>query len=85
MKEDLVALAIYSVKRVGARIVDIDFNQVLKLALKLAPLLKPRTLDLLHISACKIIGAEAFATFDKEIIARKDAIEKIGIKVLTKM
>jgi len=82
--DDPLALSLYSIKRVGARVVDVDFNKVLQHAFKSAPSLKLRTLDLLHIIACKVIGAKLFVTFDKNIISKSDLIDKIGIKVITR-
>jgi len=78
-----LALAIYSIKRIKAEVADVDFNEILTHALKLAPSLKLRTLDLLHVTACKLSGAKFFATFDKDIIAKADAIRKMGIEVVT--
>jgi len=81
--DEPLALAIYSVKRINAEIIDVDFNEVLMNTFKLAPLLKLKTLDLLHITTCKIIKAKAFATFDKDIIAKSDIIHGIGIEIIT--
>lgn len=78
-----LALAIYSIEYCGAKIIDIDLNKLLIEAFKLAESLKLRTLDLLHISACKIMKIENFATFDKDIITKSESIEKIGIKIVT--
>ena len=82
--EKPLSLGYYSVKRVGARIIDVDFNKVLIEALRLAPVLGLRSLDLLHITACKLIGASVFATFDKDIISKADKIKTIGISVIVK-
>ncbi len=82
--DESLALSIYSIKRIGARIVDVDFNEVLLHAFKLAPLLKLRTLDLLHVAACKVIGAKLFVTFDKDIISKSSLIDRIGIKIITR-
>ncbi len=79
-----LALALYSVKRVKAKIADVDFNEALTHALKLAPLLKLKTLDLLHVAICKAIGAKAFVTFDRDIVAKTNMMHKIGIEVVTK-
>ena len=79
-----LALSLYSIRRVNARIAEVDFNSVLQTSLKLAELVKLRTLDLLHIAACKTIGAKTFVTFDKEIISKSNLIEKLGIKVISR-
>jgi predicted nucleic acid-binding protein len=78
-----LSLAIYSIRRVGAELVKLDANQVVREAFKLAPQLRLRTLDLLHIAACRIMGAEGIATLDKGIQARAEVLKSIGIKVLT--
>ena len=67
-----------------AELTDIDFNEVLKQSLILAPKLKLRTLDLLHVVACHVAKVEKFATLDKEITSKSEAISNLlGIKVLT--
>ncbi len=79
-----LALSLYSVRRVNAEIAEVDFNSILQTSLRLAELLRLKTLDLLHVAACKVIGAKTFITFDKEIISKSNLIEKIGIKVVSK-
>ena len=82
--EEPIALAIYAVKRVGAEVLDIDFNEVLTKAFRYAPGLRLRTLDLLHIVACSLCGARAFATLDKDIVSKSSVIEEmLGIEIYT--
>ena len=76
------ALALYSVRKVGAKIIEIDFNYVLRMSLKFSELLKLKTLDLLHVIACKIVGAKVFATFDKDIRSRSELISRLGIEII---
>ncbi|MEB3756262.1 MAG: type II toxin-antitoxin system VapC family toxin [Desulfurococcales archaeon] len=80
--ENPLALSLYSVKKVGANVIDVDFNQVLMYASKLSQQLKLRTLDLLHITTAKIVEANQFATFDKDIIAKSRFISQQGIEVI---
>lgn len=80
---DPQAFAIYSIREVGATIIKVDFNKILLEAFKLSSALKLRTLDLLHVSACKISKISRFATFDKNIIAKRKELEKINIKIIT--
>jgi len=82
--ENPLQLAFYSVELMRAEQTDIDFNEVFKQSLILAPKLKLRTLDLLHIVACHVAKVEKFATLDKEITSKSEAISNLlGIKVLT--
>lgn len=82
--EEPLSLAIYSVKSVKAEIVEIDFNEVLRDAFSRAPILKLRTLDLLHITACRAAGCEEFATLDSDIVDKSEAISReLGVKVIT--
>ena len=81
---DPLPLALYSIRRVKARIAEANFDDVFTCAFKLAPLLKLRTLDLLHIAFCKTIGAKLFITFDRDITSKSDVIRSIGIEVITK-
>lgn len=80
--DDPLALAIFSINKAEAEIGEVDFNKILTNALKLSRLLKLRTLDLLHITACKTLGATKFATLDKGIMAKKENIANIGIKII---
>jgi len=83
--ENPLQLAFYSVELIKAQQTNIEFNQVLKRSLTLAPQLKLRTLNLLHIAACHTTKAEKFATLDKEIAFKSEIISNlIGIKILAK-
>jgi predicted nucleic acid-binding protein len=83
--EEPLALSIYSVRRINARVIDVDFNKVLLQALRLAPTIKLRTLDLLHVALCKITGIRFFATFDRDVISKSNLIDKeVGIKIVTR-
>ncbi len=80
--ESPASLALYSVESVGAKLVDLDIDKVLKEAFMLSSILKLRTLDLLHISACKLANCSFFMTLDKGIRSVSNEIEKFGIKVI---
>ncbi|MEB2836834.1 MAG: type II toxin-antitoxin system VapC family toxin [Desulfurococcales archaeon] len=80
--EEPEALALYSIRRTGATLWRVDFNEVLAQAYRLAGALRLRSLDLLHVTAAKAIGANAIATLDKDIIAKAERLEDIGLKVL---
>jgi hypothetical protein len=54
--EEPLPLAMYSLKRIKAKIVEVDFNEILRISIVKAPILKLRTLDLLHIITCKVAG-----------------------------
>ncbi|MDJ0269012.1 MAG: PIN domain-containing protein [Aigarchaeota archaeon] len=73
--EKPLELALYSIELAGARLVEIDFSDTLKQAYKLAPLLRLRTLDLLHIAACLVMKATKLATLDQQIIQRSHTIK----------
>jgi len=47
----------YSVRRFGASMVEVDFNTVVMESLRYVPSLRLKTLDLLHIAAAKLVGA----------------------------
>jgi len=66
--ENPVSLAIYSIKKVGGEELSFNFGKAFGRALKIAPLLKLRTLDLLHIAISLEAEAKHFATFDNDII-----------------
>jgi len=77
------ALALYSIREAGVHLAEISFNDVLSLAFRLSAELRLRTLDLLHITASKLLGAKYFATFDKDIISKKDLVARIGIGIIS--
>jgi predicted nucleic acid-binding protein len=82
--EKPLALTLYSIEVVNARIADADFNNVLKTAFTYAQKLKLRTLDILHVVVASIAGCKEFATFDNEIIRKsKDIASNLGIEVVT--
>jgi len=79
-----LALAFYSVKKVRARVARLDFNEVLREAFARAPALRLRTLDLLHLVACGVLGCREFATLDTEVVKRSEAISReLGVTVVT--
>ncbi len=80
--DDPQALAIYSAECAGVEIVDIKFERAMRLAFELSDRLKLRTLDLLHIVFAIEAGAKRILTFDREIIARKEEIGKLGSEVV---
>ena len=80
--EEPQALAVYSVCRSGARVVEVDFNDVMTQAFKYAQALGLRSLDLLHVIACKLAGAKRLATFDEDIRSRADEISGLGVEVI---
>jgi len=82
--ENYLTLTIYAAKAVKAIVLDVDFDEVYKYAIKLAGRVKLRTLDLLHITICLVNGIDEFATFDQEIIKRKDVLKELGVKVIDK-
>jgi len=80
--ENPLALAHYSIKKVGGKILDTDLNKMSDEAFRLAPTIKLKTLDLLHIAACKTLKIKKIVTFDEDMISKKNAIEEIGIEVV---
>jgi len=55
--------------------------------MRLAHVLRLKTLDLLHIAYALHLAERGlihtFATLDREIAERRDVIEKLGLKLLT--
>mgnify|MGYP000025005403 CR=1 FL=1 len=82
--EKPIPLAMYSIKRFGASIVEADLNIVMKESLRHIPTLRLKTLDLLHITIAKAIGAKSIATLDKDIAKKANVIkDTMGIEVIT--
>ncbi len=79
---ELEALVEYSVESVNAKLMEVNFNEVIELAMKYSGPLKLKTLDLLHVVAASLLD-DSIATLDNDIIKKKDRIEEIlGLKVL---
>ncbi len=78
-----LAHALYSLKLARAKLFEVDLNEAVAHAIKYAPHLRLRTLDLLHIAAAKLAGARAFATLDKEIISRESRLHELGLQIVT--
>jgi len=72
-----IAFALYSIEKSGAKVKDVDFNNVIVKAPGLAKDLKLKTLDLLHLAICAEINAESFATFDESIISKSEDIYRV--------
>ncbi len=70
----------YSLRRADAELKEADLNEAAELAILMASELKLRTLDLLHASLAKLIGAERFVTLDDDIL--KKGLSPLGIEVL---
>ena len=82
--EKPIPLALYSIKRFGASIVEADLNIVMKESLRHVPTLRLKTLDLLHITIAKTIGAKSIATLNKDIAKKANVIkDTMGIEVIT--
>jgi predicted nucleic acid-binding protein len=81
--EEPLPLAMYSLRSIKAKIVEVDFNEILRIAIVKAPILKLRTLDLLHIITCKMVGCGEFATMDSSIIGRSEVIGgELGVRIV---
>ena len=79
-----IVLAIYAIRKVGAKIVDLDFDEVLDWAFRYVYELRLKTLDLLHVVACRIARATRFATFDRDIVSKSMHIRRVlGIDVVS--
>jgi predicted nucleic acid-binding protein len=82
--QEPIPLALFSIKSVGAKIVNVDFEEALKRALSYAVELRLRALDLLHVAISKTIECRGFATLDEDIVKRaRDIGERLGIEVVT--
>jgi predicted nucleic acid-binding protein len=70
--EKPIPLAMYSIKNFGASIVETGLNMIIRESLRYVPTLRLKTLDLLHITAAKAIGANSVATLDKNMAKKAD-------------
>jgi predicted nucleic acid-binding protein len=86
-EEKVAAVATHVLKHAGAQPVDNTPADLLQKAMRLAHILRLKTLDLLHIAYALHLAERGlihtFATLDKEIAERRDAIERLGLRLLT--
>jgi predicted nucleic acid-binding protein len=64
---------------INVEVPEVDENKIIRNAINIALRIRMKTLDLLHISASIIIGADAFITFDREFIEKEKEIANIGL------
>ena len=64
---------------INVEVPEVDANKIIRYATDIAVRIRMKTLDLLHISASIIIGADAFITFDREFIEKEKEIANIGL------
>ena len=67
----------YAIRATNVRVVEIDMNKLFRKALELSTKLQLKTLDVLQISSALLLNAKSFITFDKDILKKRDIIEKI--------
>ncbi|GEM_PF-2084130 len=70
LSDDPVPLAEYAIRRSKARIEEVNFNEALDLSISLSEELRLKTLDLMHVTLAKMIGADRFVTFDRDILSK---------------
>ncbi len=79
---EIKALARYTVKKTGVRILPTNYDKVYALAKQYANILKLKTLDLLHVATAKTLSTEGIITLDKDIINKKGIIHNnLNLKV----
>jgi predicted nucleic-acid-binding protein len=64
---------------INVEVPEVDVKNIIRYATDIAVRIRMKTLDLLHISASIIIGADAFITFDREFIEKEKEIANIGL------
>lgn len=81
--EELEALVEYTLTKIGAEIIEVNWMYVFSLVRELAGDPKLRTLDLLHITAAFLAGTKIFLTFDRGILFKGEVVGKFtGLRVL---
>jgi len=76
------AATIYALKVFNVSIIKVDFNKIIKEAIEISSKLELKTLDVLQLSSAKLISS-TFITFDKDILSKKEIIEReLNLKIL---
>ena len=79
LKDEILAEAStrYAVRATNVKVVELDMNKLFRKALELSIKLQLKTLDVLQISSALLLNAKSFITFDKDILKKRDLVEKI--------
>ncbi|AAK42115.1 type II toxin-antitoxin system VapC family toxin [Saccharolobus solfataricus] len=79
LKDEILAEAStkYALKVSNVKVVELDMNRLFRKSLELSTKLQLKTLDVLQISSALLLNAKSFITFDKDILKKRDLIEKI--------
>ena len=79
---ELEALVEYSFRKPGIELRNVDCGELVNKAASRANSLRLRSLDLLHVISAYLLNSIGIATFDKDILSKKDIIEEtLGLKV----
>jgi len=63
-------------------IAEIEFGEVFREAFNLADKIRLKTLDLLHVAFCSLMGEKEFLTFDRDILRKRKELARLGIEVV---
>ncbi|MEM0374536.1 MAG: PIN domain-containing protein [Ignisphaera sp.] len=79
LKDEILAEAStkYALKVTNVKVVELDMNKLFRKALDLSTKLQLKALDVLQISSALLLDAKSFITFDKDILKKRDLIEKV--------
>ncbi len=66
---------------IRVKVPKINLESVFLMAEEISCKTKMKTLNVLHLSACLILRADAFVTFDKEFIEKERTIQELGLRV----
>lgn len=60
---------------------EVDMDKVVSNANEIAVNIRMKTLDVLHLAAGEVLGADEFVTFDREFVEKEKEIVNLGLKV----
>ena len=66
---------------INVEIPEVDMDRIIRNALEIAVGIRMKTLDLLHISACMVLEADAIITFDREFMEKEKEIANFGLAI----
>ncbi len=78
--DEIEAFADY-LPEIDIKIPEVDMDRVVSNAIAIAVTIRMRTLDLLHLSASMMLGADKFITFDREFSEKKKEIANLGLRI----
>lgn len=79
-EEEIEAFVLYA-GEMSIEVRELDMNEVIRRASEVVYFVKMKTLDILHVASCLLIGADTIVSFDREFTEKRKLLLGLGISV----